>query len=145
MMTASRFHAEVDALQLSLPPNMFKFCDMDTDLPYLKMVAITNSKNMYTLRVDLDQFPESIPKVFVTKMLKSKFGNDYSFVKFIAGGGFGKTYLVSKNETNKEYAAKVPKLKDEESKNTYENEKKRFKSNSMCDKIIRRKRRRRRI
>ena len=65
MMTASRFHAEVYALQLSLPPNMFKFCDMDTDLPYLKMVAITNSKNMYTLRVDLDQFPESIPKVFV--------------------------------------------------------------------------------
>ena len=55
---------------------------------------------------------------------KSKFGNDYSFVKFIAGGGFGKTYLVSKNETNKEYVAKVPKLKDEESKNTYENEKK---------------------
>lgn len=76
MMTASRFHAEVDALQLSLPPNMFKFCDMDTEFPYLKMVAITNSKNMYTLRVDLDQFPESIPKVFVTKMLKSKFGDD---------------------------------------------------------------------
>ncbi len=76
MMTASRFHDEVDALQLSLPPNMFKFCDMDSDLPYLKMVAITNSKRMYTLRVDLDQFPESIPKVFVTKMLQSKSGQD---------------------------------------------------------------------
>lgn len=76
MMTAARYHAEVAALQLSLPPNMFKFCDMDSDLPYLKMVAITNSKNIYTLRVDLDQFPESIPKVFVTKMLKSKFGKD---------------------------------------------------------------------
>lgn len=76
MMTAGRYHAEVAALQLSLPPNMFKFCDMDSDLPYLKMVAITNSKNIYTLRVDLDKFPESIPKVFVTKMLKSKQGRD---------------------------------------------------------------------
>lgn len=75
-MTAGRYHAEVAALQLSLPPNMFKFCDMDSDLPYLKMVAITNSKNIYTLRVDLDKFPESIPKVFVTKMLKSKQGRD---------------------------------------------------------------------
>lgn len=75
-MKASRFRTEVDILQQSLPPNMFKFFDMDTDKPYLKMVAITNSKNMYTIRVDLDQFPESIPKVFVTKMLKSKFGDD---------------------------------------------------------------------
>ena len=54
----------------------------------------------------------------------SNFGNNYSFIKFIAGGGFGKTYLVSKNETNKEYVAKVPILKDKESKVTYENEKK---------------------
>lgn len=76
MINASRYQAEVAALQLSLPANMFKFFDLDTDKPYLKMVAITNSKNMYTLRVDLDQFPESIPKVFITKMLKSKSGND---------------------------------------------------------------------
>ncbi len=76
MITAGRYHAEVAALGLSLPPNMFRFCDMDSDTPYLKMVAITNSKNMYTIRIDLDQFPESIPKVFVTKMLKSKSGHD---------------------------------------------------------------------
>ncbi len=76
MMSAGRFRSEVEALQLSLLPNMFKFFDMDSDKPYLKMVAITNSKNRYTLRVDLDEFPESIPKVFITKMLKSKFGDD---------------------------------------------------------------------
>ena len=75
-MTASRYHAEVDALQLSLPSNMFKFCDMDTDQPYLKIAAVTNSKKVYTLRIDLDQFPESIPKVFITQMLKSKSGNN---------------------------------------------------------------------
>ena len=76
MMTAARYHAEVEALSLSLPPNMFQFCDMDTEKPYLKMAALTNSKKLYTLRVDLDQFPESIPKVFITKMLKSKNGKD---------------------------------------------------------------------
>lgn len=76
MMTAGRYHAEIEALSLSLPPNMFKFCDMDTEKPYLKMAVLTNSKKLYTLRVDLDQFPESIPKVFVTQMLKSKDGKD---------------------------------------------------------------------
>ena len=76
MMTAGRYYAEVEALKLSLPPNMFKFCDMDSDLPYLKMAVVTNSRNIYTVRVDLDQFPESIPKVFVTQMLKSKDGRD---------------------------------------------------------------------
>ena len=76
MMTAARYYAEVEALSLSLPPNMFQFCDMDTDKPYLKMAALTNSKKLYTLRVDLDQFPEAIPKVFITQMLNSKDGKD---------------------------------------------------------------------
>ncbi|MBQ7609455.1 MAG: hypothetical protein IJU76_16040 [Desulfovibrionaceae bacterium] len=76
MITANRYRAEINALRLSLPSNMFKFFDMDTDKPYMKMVAVTNSKNMYTLRVDLDRFPEEMPKVFVTKMLKSKRGED---------------------------------------------------------------------
>ena len=76
MMSANRYRAEVDALQRSLPSNMFKFFDMDTDLPYVKMAAVTNSKKIYTLRIDLDEFPEKIPKVFVTKMLKSKDGEE---------------------------------------------------------------------
>ena len=76
MINARRYRAEVEALRLSLPSNMFKFFDMDTDKPYMKMVAITNSKNMYTLRVDLDEFPEKMPKVFVTQMLKDKNGKD---------------------------------------------------------------------
>lgn len=74
MISARRYRAEVSFLQLSLPNNMFRFCDMDSDKPYVKMVAITNSKTTYTLRVDLDEFPETMPKVFVTKMLQSKLG-----------------------------------------------------------------------
>ncbi|MBQ7584903.1 MAG: hypothetical protein IJU40_01470 [Desulfovibrionaceae bacterium] len=76
MINARRYRAEVEALKLSLPSNMFKFFDMDTDKPYMKMVAITNSKKMYTLRVDLDEFPEQVPKVFITQMLKSKRGHN---------------------------------------------------------------------
>jgi len=76
MMKANRYHQEVDILQMSLPPDAFKFFEMDTDHPYVKMAAVTNSKNIYTLRVDLDQFPESVPKVFITKMLKNKQGKD---------------------------------------------------------------------
>lgn len=76
MLKANRYHKEVEILQQSLPDNMFKFCDMDTDKPYLKIAAVTNSKNIYTLQIDLDVFPESMPKVFVTRMLKSKNGTN---------------------------------------------------------------------
>lgn len=80
MMTRSRYNAELEGLRLSFGDSeLFKFYDMDTDKPYLKMAALTNSKTLYTLRVDLDEFPESIPKVFVTKMLKSKDGRDLDF------------------------------------------------------------------
>ena len=75
-MKANRYHLEVDILQMSLPSNMFKFCDMDTDSPYLKIAAVTNSKKVYTLRINLESFPESMPKVFVTQMLKTKDGRD---------------------------------------------------------------------
>ena len=79
-MTAARYHAEVDALSMSLPKEMFKFFDIDTDKPYVKIAAVSNSKKVYTLKIELDQFPESIPKVFITKMLKSKTGQDLSGV-----------------------------------------------------------------
>ena len=57
-----------------------------------------------------------------TSKSMKKFGEDYSYIKYIDGGGsFGTIYLVSKNTTNKEYIAKVI---DEEKKYSYENEKK---------------------
>ena len=51
-----------------------------------------------------------------------KFCKDYSLINFIDGGGYyGIIYLVLKNESNKEYVAKVIY---EEHKDVYENEKK---------------------
>lgn len=57
-----------------LTPNLFKFQDMGTERAHLVMAARTNRKNIYTLYIPLDGFPESMPKVFVTRMLLSRSG-----------------------------------------------------------------------
>lgn len=69
MMKFNRYKAEQEVLEAKLPSNIYRFMDMDTPMPYLVMAARTNSGNIYTLRIELDMFPENIPKVFVTKML----------------------------------------------------------------------------
>lgn len=74
MMKFNRYKAEQEVLEAKLPSNIYRFMDMDTSMPYLVMAARTNSGNIYTLRIELDMFPENIPKVFVTKMLY-----DYDF------------------------------------------------------------------
>ena len=74
MMKNSRYKAEIRVLEAKLPSNIYRFMNMNTSKPYLMMAARTNRGNIYTLRIELDAFPESVPKVFVTKMLYDKFG-----------------------------------------------------------------------
>ena len=69
MMTPKRKEAELKVLQENLPDNIYRFMDMETDSPYLKMAAKTNEGNVYTLKIELADFPESVPRVFVTQML----------------------------------------------------------------------------
>ena len=73
-MTQRRYHAELQVLNRYLTPNLFKFQDMGTANAHLVMAARTNRKNIYTLYIPLDGFPESMPKVFVTRMLFSRSG-----------------------------------------------------------------------
>lgn len=73
-MDNNRYQAELRVLQNKLAPNLYKFIDMDKELPYVVMAARTNRGNVYTLRIELDRFPNEIPKVFVLKMLKTKDG-----------------------------------------------------------------------
>ena len=40
------------------------------------MAAKTNSGNIYTIRIDLVNFPNSKPEAFVRKMLKTKAGSE---------------------------------------------------------------------
>lgn len=74
-MDNRRYQAELNVLQKKLAPNLYRFIDMDTELPYIVMAARTNRGNVYTLRIELDEFPKEIPKVFVMKMLKTKDGH----------------------------------------------------------------------
>lgn len=73
-MTKERYQLEVRVLENYFPSNAFLFKDMWGDEPYLLMAAKTNSGTIYTIRIDLNGFPNSLPKAFVTKMLKKKDG-----------------------------------------------------------------------
>lgn len=73
-MDDKRYQAELKVLQKKLAPNLYRFIDMDTELPYIVMAARTNRGNVYTLRIELDKFPNEIPKVFIMKMLYTKDG-----------------------------------------------------------------------
>ena len=69
MMTKKRAEAELKVLRKELPDNIYRFLDMDTDHPYLAIAAKTNAGNVYTLKIELADFPESVPRVFVNYML----------------------------------------------------------------------------
>lgn len=75
MMDEERLRAEKDVLSRKLPGYGYQFIDMNTPKPYIVLPAKTNRGNIYTIRIELDEFPNEIPKAFVTKMLKTKSGS----------------------------------------------------------------------
>lgn len=76
MIDQQRLSLETQVLQKYLPTKAFKFMGIGTPNPYLVVAAKTSNHKLYTLKIELSEFPESIPKVFVTKMLKTKSGVD---------------------------------------------------------------------
>ena len=72
-MSPTRLAAEKRALGLYLPQNAFVFKEDEVE-PYVLMAVKTNSGHLYTLRIDLGDFPNSIPDMMVTKMLLTKNG-----------------------------------------------------------------------
>lgn len=79
MMTEERFAIEKKVLERYQPSNTYVFKDLPTNNPYVLMAARTNNKNVYTLRIDLKDFPNNVPKAFVTKMLKDKSGANMDY------------------------------------------------------------------
>ena len=75
-MDNMRYQAELTVLARKFPANAYRFFGVGTDCPYLRIGARTNSGNVYTFHMDLSQFPLHQPKVFVTRMLKDRNGND---------------------------------------------------------------------
>ncbi len=74
MITNERLNLEKSVLQRYLPSNTYVFKDISTSNPYVLMAAKTNRGHVYTLRIDLDEFPNDVPHAFVTKMLRTKDG-----------------------------------------------------------------------
>lgn len=74
MITRERKELEEQVLRKYLPCNAFHFMDFPGTAPYLILAAKTSNHKLYTLRIELSSFPESVPKVFVTKMLKTRTG-----------------------------------------------------------------------
>ncbi|MCF0172895.1 MAG: hypothetical protein HUJ91_04095 [Bacteroidales bacterium] len=76
MMTIDRLNAEANLLNRKLPQGLWRFMDMKTNQPYLVVAAKTNRGNIYTIRIELDSFPESIPNAYIVKRLRDREGND---------------------------------------------------------------------
>ncbi|MDE6206886.1 MAG: hypothetical protein K2M55_03665 [Muribaculaceae bacterium] len=74
MIDSTRQQMETQVLNHYLPATAYRFMDIGTSQPYLMMGMLTNSGKTYTIRIDLAHFPESVPEVYVTKMLYTKQG-----------------------------------------------------------------------
>ena len=79
MIDYKRYKLEKEVFQKEkLPEAAYRFIGIGTDNPYLRIAARTNSGKIYTLHIELSSFPESIPEVYVTKMLKDSNGKNMS-------------------------------------------------------------------
>lgn len=75
-MTDERYRAELAVLNRHLQRNLFVFEGLGTSSPRLKMGMMTNRRNVYTICIELNNFPEDVPCVYVTKMLRTKDGDE---------------------------------------------------------------------
>ena len=75
-MDNERYQAELSVLRNRLPENVYHFSGINTSNPFVLMAARTNSRNVYTIKIELGNFPMEVPKVFVMKMLKTKDGEE---------------------------------------------------------------------
>ncbi len=76
MMPPERKRAEIEVLNKKVGISLFQFCDESTSNPYVAIAARTNRGNIYTIRIYIRDFPNSRPRAFVTKMLKTKNGEN---------------------------------------------------------------------
>lgn len=74
MTIEERFNLEKEVLQREMPLVPCVFKDMNTDSPYVLMPVKTNNGKVYTIRIDLVGFPNTLPHAFVTRMLRTKDG-----------------------------------------------------------------------
>lgn len=94
-MDQARFELEKAVLEKKLPSNIYMFREMGTPNAHLLIGARTNAKNVYTLKIMLNDFPSSVPDVYTTKPLKDRSGHylDVSHELHCLGPASGGTRL----------------------------------------------------
>ena len=75
-MDKRRREAERRILDERIGTNLYRFQNEGTESECIVFGARTNRGNVYTLRVELADFPDEIPAAFVMRMLKDKDGED---------------------------------------------------------------------
>jgi len=65
-MTDERLKKEYAILQEIFNDKQFKFLDFNTPRPNLTVALQTNSGKVYTIKIDLFDFPNNVPDAFIT-------------------------------------------------------------------------------
>lgn len=76
MFGQRRYEVEFAVLKRKLPSDAWMFKDLNDARPYLAAAVKTRSGTLYTIQIELENFPQSVPKVFVTQMLRDCDGNE---------------------------------------------------------------------
>jgi hypothetical protein len=75
-MTDERLKKEYIILQTKFKENTFRFLDFNTATPNLVIAQQTNSGRVYTIKINLSGFPDTVPDAFITspKPLRTRTG-----------------------------------------------------------------------
>lgn len=74
-MDAERLELEKSVIAHYMPnPNTYQFGNVNTAVPYLRIVAQTNNHQMYVLRLEMRNYPYEKPSAYVECMLHDHTG-----------------------------------------------------------------------
>ena len=75
MIPQDRYLAEDALLAHYMPRSSYRFENIYSSKPVLKITVVTRNRATYALYFDLSEFPNHKPKVYVMKMLHDKWGH----------------------------------------------------------------------
>jgi hypothetical protein len=70
-----RLEEQVIAHYMGSNTRLYQFYDLGTSRPYLRMAAKTNTGNVYVLRLEMPNYPNSKPNAYVECLLRDCHGN----------------------------------------------------------------------
>jgi len=71
MLDQRRLEAEIELFRRkNFLSGAWKFVNLNGTRPFLAAVVKTKVGNIYTIQIELERFPQNVPKVFVAQMLR---------------------------------------------------------------------------